>query len=301
MKKIFAVLMLLPLLLCCGCAAQAEETRLVASFYPVYILAENVLRDVPNVSLTSMTAPSTGCLHDYQLLTSDMRALSGAAGFLINGAGMEASFLPEIQAQLPGLAIVDCSQGVALIAEDAEHAQEHPDHDHGEYNAHIWLAPQNAIQMVRNLESGLSALLPQQAEKIRQNAEEYIARLEALDAELAAAIAALPRKQLVTFHEAFPYFAKAYGLEVAAVVALEPDEPLSPRMLAQVVEIVRAAGNPPLFADPQYASAALTAISQETGAPIYTLDPLVTGDGGLTAYEDAMRSNLATLQQALGE
>lgn len=301
MKKIFAVFMLLTLLLCCGCGAQAEETRLVASFYPVYILAENVLRDVPGVTLTSMTAPSTGCLHDYQLLTSDMRALSGAAAFLINGAGMEAGFLPEIQAQLPQLAIVDCSPGVALIAEDEEHAHEHPDHDHGEYNAHIWLDPQNAIQMVRNLESGLSALLPQQAEKIRQNAEEYIARLEAVDAELAAAIAALPRKQIVTFHEAFPYFAKAYGLEVVAVVALEPDEPLSPRMLAEVVEAVRAAGNPPLFADPQYSGAALNAISQETGAPIYTLDPLVTGEGGLTAYEDAMRQNLAVLEQALGE
>ena len=112
---------------------------------------------------------------------------------------------------------------------------------------------------------------------------------------------ALTRRQIVTFHEAFPYFAAAYDLEVVAVVALEPDEPLSPRMLARVVEQVRAAGNPPLISEPQYEGSALRAVAQETGAPVYELDPLVTGDGALTAYEDVMRKNAQTLIEALGE
>ncbi|MDD6683285.1 MAG: metal ABC transporter substrate-binding protein [Clostridiales bacterium] len=299
MKKILCILLVLFFLpLCPGMAA---EKTIVASFYPVYILAANVLDGVEGVKLSSMTAPATGCLHDYQLLTSDMRALSKAEALLINGAGME-NFLPDLQKQLPSLAIVDCSQGIELICtEDHAHQDAHHDHEHGEFNAHIWLDPENAVMMVENLVSALSDILPGQAEKIQQNGAAYIARLKTLDEELAAAIAPLPRKTIVTFHEAFPYFARAYGLEVAAVVALEPDEPISPRMLSQVVEAVKNAGNPPLFTEPQYDSAALTAIQQETGAAVFELDPMVTGDGALTAYEDTMRKNLSVLQAALGD
>lgn len=297
MKKIFALLLALALLALTGCGAVAEDVTVMATFYPVYVLAENVLEGVEGVKLSSMTPPSTGCLHDYQLLTSDMKALGKAQALLINGAGME-SFLPDVQGQFPNLKIVDCSQGVELLAEEEEHEDEHG-HDHGEYNPHIWLAPENAVKMVENLRDGLSALLPDKAEQISANADAYIARLTALDEELKTAIDALPRKQIVTFHEAFPYFAKAYGLEVAAVVALEPDEPISPRMLKQVIEKVKAAGNPPLFSEPQYENTALRTVAQETGAPVYELDPLVTGDGALTAYEDTMRRNLEVLKEAL--
>ena len=294
-KILYLCLSLLMVFLLTGCSAAAENIQVMATFYPVYILAENVLSGVDGVTLSSMTPPSTGCLHDYQLLTSDMKALAKAQALLVNGAGME-SFLPDLEAQFPNLRVVDCSQGVELLEEEEE-----DDHDHGDYNAHIWLAPENAIRMVENLRDGLSALLPEKSEQISANTEAYIARLQALDAELREAIAALPRKQIVTFHEAFPYFARAYGLEVAAVVALEPDEPISPRMLKQVIEQVKSAGIPPLFSEPQYENTALRTIAQETGAKVYELDPLVTGDGSLTAYEDVMRRNLTVLQEALGQ
>ena len=301
MKRIISLMLILLLLPLAGCGAAAEEVSVMATFYPVYILAENVLENVEGVTLSSMTPPSTGCLHDYQLLTSDMRALAKAQALLINGAGME-SFLPDVESQFPNLKVIDCSQGVELL-EEGEAKEEHHEHDHGhgEYNAHIWLAPENAAQMVKNLRDGLSALLPEKAEQISANADAYLERLEALDAELRAAIQPLPRKQIVTFHEAFPYFARAYGLEVAAVVALEPDEPISPRMLSSVIERVKQAGCPPLFSEPQYENTALRTVAAETGAPVYELDPLVTGDGALTAYEDVMRKNLSVLTEALSD
>ena len=297
MKRIAALLLALLTVSLSGCVAGAEDVDLMATFYPVYILAENVLDGVEGVTLSSMTPPSTGCLHDYQLLTSDMRALAKCSALIINDAGME-TFLPDVTGQFPNLAVIDCSQGVELLAEEAEHGH---DHDQETYNAHIWLAPKNAIQMVENIRDGLSSLLPDQKDRIAANAEAYIEKLTALDGELRAAIEPLPRKQIVTFHEAFPYFAQAYGLEVAAVVALEPDEPISPRMLKQVIEKVKAAGNPPLFSEPQYENTALRAVAQETGAPIYELDPLVTGGGEKTAYEDVMRKNLQVLLEALSD
>lgn len=288
MKKFLCLflLALLPL-----CLAQAEEAQVVASFYPVYVMAENVLLDVPDVNLTCMSAPSTGCLHDYQLLTSDMRALSKATAMLTCGAGME-SFLPQILEQFPELNIVDCSEHIELLVDEDDPDEENP---------HIWLSPLNAIQMVRNLSDGLSALLPQHAAQIEQNAADYIARLEQVDAELEEAIALLPHRDIVTFHEAFPYFADRYGLNIVAVAMQEPEEPLSPRLLTELVNTVRENGNPPLFGEPQYPNIALTIVHEETGAPVFALDSLVTGDGSLTAYEDGMRANLAALQAALGD
>ncbi len=301
MKKLFCLLLAVCLVLP-GAAAVAEEVHVVASFYPVYIFAGNLLQDIPGVSLSCMTAPSTGCLHDYQLVTRDMRLLSNADALIIGGAGMEA-FLPDVLHQLPDLPVVDCSEGIELICAHEEH---HHDHGHGheheaeeEYNAHIWLAPGNAIQMVRNMEKRLIELMPEHAEQIAENASAYVARLEELNAYLSDSLMAASSRKIVTFHDAFPYFAKAYGLEIVAVVSLEPEEPLSPRMLTEVVHIVQEAGNPPLFAEPQYKNAALEAISRETGAPVYLLDPMVTGDGSLTAYEDVMVRNLHTLLEAL--
>ena len=297
MKKLLALLLIVLLALPLGgCGAETEEITVVATFYPVYILAKNVLDGVSGVSLTSMTPPSTGCLHDYQLLTGDMRTLSTARALIINGAGMEDSFLPVIKSRFAGLTLVDCAQGVPLLSAD-----EHADEDHGEYNAHIWLDPHNAMQMVENIRSAMVELLPGQADRINANAAQYTQRLTDLDAELAAAISALPNKKIVTFHEAFPYFARAYGLDVVAVVTSDPDTPLSSRMLSDVIAAVKEAGNPPLFSEPLYGDTAVRTVARSTGAKVYELDPLVTGDGALTAYEDVMRANLAVLREALGQ
>ena len=120
--------------------------------------------------------------------------------------------------------------------------------------------------------------------------------------QLRAGLADLPRKDIVTLHEAFPYFAEAYGLNVAAVIALEPGDALAPRQLAELVRTVRALDNPPLFVEPQYDDLAARSVSKETGAPIFALDPCVTGpeDPPLSQYEDVMRSNMAVLRTALG-
>ena len=267
------------------------------------------------ITIRNLAAPNTGCLHDYQLSTGDMKVLNKADVFLINGAGME-SYLTRVMDTFPKLPVVDASTGITLLTEDGmgEYVDDH-DHDHeeedaddhghhhaGEANAHIWLDAQNAIQMVDNLADGLISAMPQYEAQIEQNRADYVARLTALDEELKETLAAVPNKNIVTFHEAFPYFARAYGLTVAAVVNHEPGDALSPAQLAELVRTIRELNNPPLFTEPQYDDMAAQTISRETGAPIYTLDPVVTGpetDVPLTYYEDRMRENMQTLLVAL--
>ena len=287
--------------------AYAVEKTVVTSFYPIYILAKNLTYNIEGLTLKNLAAPETGCLHDYQLLTGDMRTLSGAKVLLINGAGME-SYLDTVIAQFPEMAIVDASNHVPLMENDGgdehlhENESETQDHAH-EDNAHIWLSVSNAILMVSNLRDGLMAAYPEYTELLTTNTDAYIARLTALDEELKTGLASLAGKEIITFHEAFPYFAKAYGLNVAAVVVREPGEALSPAQLAELVKTVRGLGVPPLFTEPQYPDLAARTLAAETGAKVYTLDPLVTGpmdEGALTAYEEGMRKNLQTLQLALG-
>ena len=311
MLKLKRIVCILLALLALPAASLAETV--VTSFYPIYLFTLNLTDGIDGVEVHNLAAPGTGCLHDYQLQTGDMKKLAQADVFLINGAGME-SFLPGVTDTFPSLPVVNASEGIDLLdaevegvvidAHDGHDEDEHHDHDHddGSYNAHIWLDAANAQIMVANLAEGLIAALPEHAEAIAANRDAYLIRLSALDEELTEGLADLPRKDIITFHEAFPYFAQAYGLNVAAVVNREPGDALSPARLAELVQVVRNLGAPPLFVEPQYDDMAARTLSAETGAPVYQLDPVVTGPEEnipLTYYEDIMRQNMTVLQEAL--
>lgn len=300
MKRL--LILFLAFLLALPAAAWAETV--ITSFYPIRLFALNLVDGIDGVEVVSLAEPGTGCLHDYQLQTSDMKLLAKADVFLINGAGME-SYLSGVFEAFPALPVVDASAGVALLEDCSGHDHDHGENDHDHtYNAHIWLDARNAILMVNNLAEGLIAAMPEHAEAIAANRSAYVLRLTALDEELRAALADVPHKDVITFHEAFPYFANAYGLNVVAVVNREPDDALSPRALAELCKTVAGLGAPPLFVEPQYEDMAAQTISRETGAPLYMLDPIVTGPETaipLTLYEDVMRQNLAVLLEALGE
>lgn len=304
MKKILLAATLAPLLLAFPTALSQEKVA-VTSFYPIYILTRNLTVGIEDIQVENLAAPDTGCLHDYQLLTGDMRTLAKAQVLLINGAGME-SYLGTVTDQFKNLQVVDASRGIPLldIMGENEHGHEEGEegHDH-EDNAHIWLDVKNAKAMVTNLRDGLISAFPEYQDEFLQNAQAYLERLNMLDAELTEGLANLPNKEIITFHEAFPYFAKAYGLHVAAVVNREPGEALGPAQLAELVTLVRSLGAPPLFTEPQYPDLAARTLAAETGAKVYELDPLVTGpmdDSSLFAYEDGMRKNMQVLMQALG-
>lgn len=301
MKKVLALLVALSMMfIACACSASAGQVQVMTSFYPLYIFALNVFDGVDSVTVSCMTTPSTGCLHDYQLLASDMMKLAKADMLIVCGAGME-NYLGDVQVQFPNLPVVDCSAGIDLIAEDEHEEAHHHHHDEdGEaYNAHTWLDAQNAIQIVQTIAQSAAAMMPAQADKIASNAQAYCERLAALDAQTKELLAPDAGRSIVTFHEAFPYFARAYGLHIAAVMSDEHEDSLSPKALREVIETVRAADNPPLFTEPGSSSVAAQTISQETGAGVYELDPIVTGEATLDTYETRMLNNAYTLKNAL--
>lgn len=295
MKRFTALLLVLVLF---PCLALSETV--VTSFYPVWIMTLNLTRGLEDhVTVRNLAAPSVGCLHDYQLQTSDMKVLSGADAFVVNGAGMEA-FLPEIARALPHLPVIEASEGIDLL-ENGD-AVEILESEEEEVNSHLWLDPVRAVRMAENIAAGLVRLMPEEESVISANLQDYRSRLETLDQQLREGLEDLPRRDIVTFHEAFPYFAAAYGLHVVAVVSKEPGEVLTPAQMSVLVREIIRLGNPPLFVEPQYTDLSAQTLSRETGSSVWSLDPMVTGpeeNVPFDYYETVMLQNMETLIDAL--
>ena len=279
--------------------AQVEKT-VVTTFYPMYVFTQNVASGAQGVRVVNMAGQDAGCLHDYQLRTQDMVLLEEADALVINGGGME-RFLDKAISLRGELPVIDASEGIDMLCDEHEHGDGH-DHEHGEdevYNAHVWLNPALACAQVENIARGLSRVDPDNAALYAANAQDYIGRLEQLDAELRAQLAPLAGREIVTFHEAFTYFAGAYGLRIAGTIEHEPGEQPGTREMADTCDLVTGLGLTALFVEPQYPQNAAETIARETGARVYTLDPVVTGDGAADSYEKTMRQNAQTLLEAL--
>ena len=296
--KILSLLLLVLSVALVGCGGTdksaekktAEPFRIVTSFYPMYVATINITDGVDGVEVYNMTKPQTGCLHDYQLMTEDMKTLEKADAFVINGAGME-DFMDKVTEQQKKLKVIDASRGIELIHDDEE----------GD-NPHVWLSVTDAITQVRNIADQLKEADPAHAAAYEKNAVAYIEKLTSLKSEMHAALDNVPHKDIVTFHEAFPYFAKEFNLNIIGVVEREPGTEPTPTELQETIEQVNALPTKVLFTEPQYSPSAAETIARETGAKIYTLDPVVTGEAtpaAKNAYIDTMKKNMKTLQEAL--
>ena len=295
--KILSLLLLVLSVALVGCGGTdkpaekktAEPFRIVTSFYPMYVATINITDGVDGVEVYNMTKPQTGCLHDYQLMTEDMKTLEKADAFVINGAGME-DFMDKVTEQQKKLKVIDASRGIALI------------HDEEGDNPHVWLSVTDAITQVRNIADQLKEADPTHAAAYEKNAAAYIEKLTSLKSEMHAALDTVPHKDIVTFHEAFPYFAKEFNLNIIGVVEREPGTEPTPTELQETIEQVNALPTKVLFTEPQYSPAAAETIARETGAKIYTLDPVVTGEAtpaAKNAYIDTMKKNMQVLKEAL--
>ena len=300
MKK--AVLLLALVLLCAllgACAQAGEDKMFVTSFYPMYVFTQNVVKDVPGVQVVNLAGENVGCLHDYQLLTRDMVTLDQADVLIINGGGME-QFMDKVIAQRPQMPVIHAGEGIEMLCSEDEHDHgEHEAHTHEVYNAHVWLDPDLAIRQIENIAGGLAAIDSENAQAYQNNAAAYIERIAALDEEITSALAPLAGSQIVTFHEAFTYFARAYGLQVAGVIANDNGDEPSTRQIARLCDLVKEQEVKALFIEPQYPAKSANTISRETGAKVFTLNPVVSGDGSMESYENLMRENARVLREAL--
>lgn len=260
-----------------------SELVVVTSVYPLYLAAAQVARGVNGVSVRNLTENITGCLHDYQLTTANMKTLERADAFIINGAGLE-DYLETIARDLPDLQIIEAAEGIALTDE----------------NPHVWVSISLMMQQVENITREMIELDPANREGFVKNAEDYLARLDTLRREMHVSIDPLAQRKIITVHEAFPYFASEFNLEIAGVIEREPDSEPSAAEMAATIDLIKEQQVRAVFAEPQYPSDTAAQIAAEAGARFYTLDPVASGDlNNLDGYLEAMEKNRLVLMEAL--
>jgi len=272
-----------------GRAAAPDAVTLATTFYPLYIEAANITKDIPGVRLINIAPPTTGCLHDYQLNPEDLKKMSEADILVINGAGME-TFTDKIVSQLPELKIIDASRDIPLIKGEGD-----------EYNPHVWVSITNAIKQVRNIGEQLAILDPDRAVQYTANTDVYAAKLADLRARMHQVIDNAGGKDIITFHEAFPYFAQEFNLNIIAVIEREPGAEPSAAELSETIKIIKETGTKVIFTEPQYPARSAETIARETGIKLYMLDPAVTGAMEPDAYLNIMEKNMDILKEALNQ
>lgn len=278
---------------------ESVRVRLVASFYPVYVLAENLIADIPEVAVENMTQGQNGCLHDYQLTTKDMQLLSDADAFLINGAGMEL-FLEQAAEHCPELPVIVATQGIDLLKGTGHSHGHEPSGEDGEQeeNGHVWMDVGRYRRQALALCEGLKQLDSSRTEAYERAYRAYDTILEELSLEVQELAKKTEGLPVVLFHEAFAYFADSLGMEVLAELALDEEQVPSAGEIAEVIEEIRYHGTALLLIEEDYLPHAQK-IARETNARIVCIDPLLAGDGSPDSYVSGMRGNLAAVEAAL--
>ncbi|MGE5189087.1 MAG: metal ABC transporter substrate-binding protein [Gemmatimonadota bacterium] len=275
-----------------GPVAARPVLRVLASFLPMYVFARNVAGGVPGVEVDLMLPASLGCPHDYALTPGDMRKIAAASILIANGFGMEEFLGQPVLRANPKITVVETAAAVAPIRTGGP--------GHGAVNPHTWVSPRNAILQVRAIERALSAASPADADAFRRNADAYVARLTVLADDFDAAAKRFRVRNVVTFHDVFDYLARDIGIAVVGEIEETPGQEPSAGEIQALVRTIRGTGAAAVFAEPQYPERLAAIVAGEAGVPLRMLDPVSTGPATPSAYEDAMRKNLATLIGALG-
>ena len=285
--------------------AKDEDLLVVTSFYPMYVAAENVIGDVEGVTLENLSEPQTGCLHDYQLTAADMKLLSKADVFIVNGGGIE-SFLSDVAESYPDLKIVQACDGIDLL-ESAEgtgeshndlSSNDHSEHSHGDENAHVWMNLADYQIQVQNICNGLSEADSAHAEQYAKNAQTYQGKVQELQQEAAELASQIASQPVVIFHEAYEYIVQEYGLQLAGEMNLDEERQVSAGEVADILHSIEDNHVSVVLAEELYGTDMGEMVTKQSGVKVVYLDTLTRGDYSADSYLEGMRSNIEQLKEA---
>jgi zinc/manganese transport system substrate-binding protein len=270
-------------------ARAQDRLNVVASFSILGDFVRNVGGN--NVSLTTMVGPDSD-VHVYAPAPVDAKKIADAKVVIVNGLGLE-GWLPRLLQASGGKApIVVATRGIAplKLGSDAD--------------PHAWQSVANAKIYVTNIRDALVAAAPADAEIFRTNAQAYLLRLDALDREVREAVARIPkaRRKVISTHDAFGYFAAAYGIEFIAPSGVSTESEASARDIAGIITQIKTLKIPAVFLENISDDRLIRRIAAETGARVGgTLfsDSLTGEKGNAPTYIDMVMHNIKVLTGAL--
>lgn len=291
------------LLLCAGVSSvhggpsDRERVPVVVSIYPLKDMVQQVGGDRVRVDFI---VPPGASPHTFEPKPSDMVKVHNAKLFVIVGAGLEFWAEKAIRSAGDGrLKVLTLSNGLPLLYGTDQHDEDLRSRARSA-DPHVWLDPQLAKEMVTSIAGALIELDPPSERYFRENAERFRAEIDRLDAFIAAKVRTFSIKDYVTFHPAWNYFSRRYGLRVLGVIEESPGKEPSPRHIARLVSEVKRTGARVVFAEPQFSPKIAEVIAREAGVRVLFLDP--NGGPGLRgreSYVGLMRYNLSVLEEAM--
>ncbi|MBW4486634.1 MAG: metal ABC transporter substrate-binding protein [Trichocoleus desertorum ATA4-8-CV12] len=292
-----------------GCALESPSTpnRSTANSTakPSVVSTSTILTDLTaqiaedEIQLTGILEPGADP-HVYEPVPADSRELEKADLILYNGYNLEPSLIKLMNAAGGGARKVAVGEVVKPLQLQKGERETVPD-------PHVWGSVKNVIQMVAAIRDALIELSPDDRDRFTQNATQLTTQLQELDAWIAQQIQTIPpeKRRLVTTHDAFQYYARTYDLDIiGTLIGISTEEQPSAQTVQRLVEAVKSAQVPAIFAETTINSALIKTVAQEAGvqlAPrsLYSDSIGAPGSDG-DSYINMMVINTRTIVEALG-
>ena len=310
MKKKYSLFIILILSLSISITASATE-RIIVTIKPLHSLVAGVLGNTEEASLLVDANISP---HGFNLKPSQLQSMQKADIIFYIDDSFE-TFLHRAFEVLPDNVdkiSVARESGITLLTyrndetsdmvDDEHHDEEHHHHHHtdGAYDMHIWLDPANAIKIVALIADKLIARYPANQATYQANASTLVAKLNRLDAKLKTYLYPIKDQAFITFHDAYQYFERAYGLNYAGAISLGDNMPLSPSRILAIHEKLRHAGATCIFKEPQFPDRIIETIGEDFDVKIGVLDPLgAEFTNGADLYFELLNNMAQNLRQCL--
>jgi zinc/manganese transport system substrate-binding protein len=286
--------------LCLAFPAGAQEKLPVATTFSILgDFVQNI--GGARVALTTLVGPD-GDAHVYSATPADAKKVAEAKIVFTNGLGFEGWMERLVKASGSKATLVVATKGIKPRTMAGGHGHGHG-HAH-EVDPHAWQSVANARIYVANIRDALVGADPAGKAEYEANATAYLAKLDALEKDIRAAVASVPpaRRKIITSHDAFGYFQAAYGIEFIAPQGVSTETEVSARDVARIIKQIKAQKIPAVFLENVSDPRLVRRISDEAGVKIGgTLfsDALSAPNGPAPTYIDMMRHNMRQLTDAL--
>ncbi|MFA1673303.1 zinc ABC transporter substrate-binding protein ZnuA [Rhizobium mongolense] len=324
MKLAMGLSLAIPAILLAGASKAADAPAVVTSIKPIHSLVSAIMQGVGTPELIVDGAASP---HTYNLKPSDASALQSAKVIFWVGPGLEAFLEKPLESLGSGASIAELEDAPGLVklkfreggafephddGDEAEAGHEHEeaghehdahaegDHDHGEFDTHLWLDPMNAKAMAAEITTTLVAADPANALTYQANAKALDEKIDALDKEITGIVAPVKDKPFIVFHDAYQYFEHRYAVRVAGSITVSPENMPGAERVSEIHKKVADLGATCVFAEPQFEPRLVNVVIEGTDAKAGVLDPeAATLEAGPDLYFTLMRGIANSMKDCL--
>lgn len=270
-------------------SAAEKKFKVVTTFTVIQDIAQNVAGDAATVeSITKVGAE----IHEYDPTSQDITKALSADLVLWNGLNLELWFERFFE-DVKNVPSVVVTEGIEPMPIQEGSYRGNP-------NPHAWMSPTLALIYIENIRAAFVKYDPPNASIYNKNAEDYIAKIKALDAPLRERLAKIPEAQrwLVTSEGAFSYLARDYNLKEAYLWPINAEQQGTPKQVKNLIDLVRANKIPVVFSESTISDKPAKQVSKETGAKyggVLYVDSLSTKDGPVPTYIDLLKVTVETI------